>query len=54
MDADPDLEFEFYLAAKLGMTRARLRDEMTSKEFGEWKVYFGRIEQRRQLASGGV
>lgn len=49
-DADPELEFEFYLADRLGMTVDRLRAEMTQDEFVRWSVYHGRIAQRRELA----
>lgn len=49
-DADPSLEFEFFLAEKLKMTVGRMRKEMSAKEFGEWQVYFGRIRQRKEIA----
>ncbi|QJY51249.1 hypothetical protein [Pseudonocardia broussonetiae] len=45
-----DLEFEFYLADRLGMTVARLRREMTAQEFMEWGVYYGRKAQKQELA----
>ena len=44
-----NLEFEFYLAQKLGMTVGRLRDEMSNDEFMHWGVYYARIAQREQL-----
>lgn len=50
-DDDPDTEFEFLLAERLGMTVARLRDEMTCDEFMRWGVYLGRKAQRRELAA---
>lgn len=43
------LEFEFYLADRLGMTVARLRREMSSHEFTQWGVYFGRKAQRQEM-----
>lgn len=43
------LEFEFYLAEKLGLTVARLRREMSSHEFMQWGVYFGRKAQRQEM-----
>jgi hypothetical protein len=45
-----DLEFEFFLAQKLGMTVARLREEMSAEEFGRWVVYYQRKAQRDELA----
>lgn len=51
METTPDLEFEHYLAEKLGMTVARLRREMTTQEFMAWGVYYGRKAQKRELAS---
>lgn len=46
-----ELEFEFYLAEQLRMTVARLRREMTAREFMEWGVYYGRKAQKRELAA---
>lgn len=48
METDPTLEFEFYLATKLGRTVAELR-QMDQAEFGQWCVYYGRMAQRQQL-----
>lgn len=50
METDPTLEFEFYLAQKLGRTVAELR-EMDQAEFVGWCVYYGRRAQREQLAT---
>lgn len=50
METDPTLEFEFFLAAKLGRTVAELRT-MSGAEFTGWAVYYGRDAQRKQLAS---
>jgi hypothetical protein len=50
METDPDLEFEMFLAAKLGMTVARMRREMASDEYTRWGVYFARKAQRQELA----
>ena len=52
METNPSLEFEFYLAEKLGMTVGVLRAEMSAQEFTEWGVYFGRKAQREELARG--
>lgn len=46
---NPELQFEHYLAAKLGMTVARLRAEMGHGEFVHWNMYYARIAQQRQL-----
>jgi hypothetical protein len=51
METSPDLEFEHYLAQKLSMTVARLRDEMSAEEFMRWSVYYGRLAQRQELTS---
>lgn len=48
MEQNPELEFEFYLATKLGKTLAELR-QMDQHEFGQWAIYFGRKAQRQQL-----
>ena len=54
LDNDPGLEFEYFLAAKLGMTRARLLAEMSALEFVHWSMYYAREAQRKQLANGGA
>jgi hypothetical protein len=51
-EANPDLEFEFFLAQKLGMTVAGMRHEMSAFEFGQWGIYYARIGQREELAGG--
>jgi hypothetical protein len=48
-EAEPDEEFDHYLAQKLGMTVARMRDEVSSDEWLRWSVYFGRKAQRQEL-----
>lgn len=45
-----DLEFEYFLAQKLGLTVARLREEMPAEEYIGWSVYYGRKAQREELA----
>lgn len=52
METDPALEFEFFLAEKLGCTVAQLRDGLSQAEFVAWSVYYGRKTQREQLAQG--
>lgn len=49
MEADPSIEFELFLAQKLGMTRARLREEMSAEEFVYWGVFYARKAQREEL-----
>jgi len=49
METDPNLEFEFFLAEKLGMTVARLRQEISVQEFVGWGVYYGRKAQRQEM-----
>jgi len=50
MENDPTLEFEFFLAQKLGRTVAELR-EMDHAEFVGWGVYYGRKAQRDHIAT---
>jgi hypothetical protein len=49
--SDESLEFEFYLAQKLGMTVSRMRDEMPYDEYVLWSTYYARIAQREELAA---
>lgn len=42
-----------FLAERLGMTVARLRDELSHAEYVRWSVYFGRKGQRAELARAG-
>lgn len=48
-ESRPDLEFEFFLAQKLGRTVAELR-EMDNEEFMYWAMYYQRKAQREELA----
>ena len=43
------MEFEFFLAQKLGMTVARMRTEMSNDEFIHWGMYYSRKAQREEL-----
>jgi hypothetical protein len=45
------LEFEFYLAQKLGMTVSRMRAEMTNLEYVHWGIFYARKAQRHELAT---
>lgn len=48
METDPTLEFEFFLAQKLGKTVAEMR-QMDNGEFIGWQVYYARKAQREEL-----
>lgn len=50
METNPSLEFEFYLAQRLGKTLVELR-QMSQQEFVGWQVYYGRKAQREQIAA---
>lgn len=50
-ERQPDLEFEFYLADRLGRTVAELREGLSNEEFVQWSVYYGRKAQRHELAT---
>lgn len=50
MDSRPDLEFDYVLAEKLGMTVGELRRRMSQAEWLGWYVYLGRKAQRREMA----
>lgn len=49
MEQDPELEFEHFLASKLGRTVAELRASLSNEEFVAWGVYYGRLAQRQEL-----
>jgi hypothetical protein len=46
---NPELEFEFFLAQKLGKTVAELQT-MSGDEFMRWAIFYGRKRQREELA----
>jgi hypothetical protein len=48
-DPESELEFEHYLALKLGMTVRDIR-QMGNDEFVRWTVYYAREAQRMELA----
>lgn len=50
LENDPDLEFEHFLAQKLGMTVARLRAEVDNGEYVRWNRYYARKAQAQELA----
>jgi hypothetical protein len=47
-EANPEFEFEFYLAEKLSRTVTEMR-QMDNDEFVRWSVYYARIAQREEL-----
>ncbi len=49
LDEENDLEFQFFLAQKLSMTVAELRDRMTHAEYVGWSRYFAVKAQREEL-----
>lgn len=51
-EADPGLEFEFFLAGELGMTVDELRTRMSNGEFVRWAVYHGRRVQEQEIRGG--
>lgn len=51
LQADGDLEFDHFLAEKLGMSVARMREEISGAEYVRWQVYYGRQVQRREIAA---
>lgn len=53
METDSTIEFEFFLAEKLGRTREELLKTISEREFLGWSVYYGRRAQERQLAQRG-
>lgn len=49
-EADPEWEFEFYLAEKLKFgTVAEMRSRMSQDEYVRWGIYFARIAQKQEL-----
>ena len=50
LENEPGLEFEFYLADRLGMTIGQLR-QMPNDEFMLWGMYHSRKAQRQELAT---
>ncbi len=44
-----DLEFEFFLAQKLGRTVQELRQSLTAHEYMQWGVFYRRKADKQQL-----
>ena len=56
LESDPELEFEFYLASKLGMIVGEMRARMTNAEFVLWSRFYARkaqAEELERLKAGG-
>lgn len=49
METNPEVEFEFFLAEKLGRTVGELRRVLSQDEYLHWAVYYSRKAQRREL-----
>lgn len=49
LESEPGLEFDFFLAEKLHMTVADMRERMTMHEYLHWSMYYSRKAQRREL-----
>ena len=49
LEDNPSLEFEHFLAVKLGMTVREMRARMDNAEFVRWDVYYARIAQQQEL-----
>lgn len=51
LEKDPSLQFEHFLAQKLSMTVAEMRERMSGEEFTSWAMYYSREAQRIELAN---
>ena len=49
MERHPTLEFDHFLAQKLGMTVERMHREMSNAEYVGWEMYYARKAQREEL-----
>jgi hypothetical protein len=49
-EADPLIEFDHFLAEKLGMSVARMQAEVSAAEHLSWQIYYGRQAQRTELS----
>lgn len=47
---NPTMEFEFFLAEKLGMTHSQLLATMGNDEFNRWAIYYQLRQQDQELA----
>lgn len=51
LENDADLEFEFYLADRLGLVVEEMRARMSNHEFVLWSRFHARRAQAKQLAN---
>lgn len=49
MERNPEVEFDYRLAEKLGMPVAEMRRRVSAAEWLGWYVYLARKNQRREL-----
>jgi hypothetical protein len=49
METRPDLEFDYYLAERLGRSVAEMRRSVSAAEWRGWSVFYARKAQRREL-----
>lgn len=50
MENDPSVEFDHFLAAKLGgMTVAEMHERMSNAEYVRWNTYYARQAQQAEL-----
>lgn len=49
METNPEIEFDYMLAEKLGMPVAEMRRRMSAAEWLGWYVYLARKNQRQEL-----
>lgn len=54
LGGDPAVEWEHYIAERIGMTVGELRRRMGHDEFIRWQVYYGRKWQKQQQAQWGA
>lgn len=47
----PDIEFDYFLAAKLGMTVDFMRRNVSADEYLGWSTFYKRKAQQEELAS---
>lgn len=49
-ETDDSFHFDYFLAEKLGCTVEEMRRRVSSAEWSNWAVYYGRHAQAKQLA----
>lgn len=51
MENSPDLEFDYYLAERLHLPVAEMRQRVSAAEYLGWSIFYGRKAQRMELES---